>query len=47
MEEFLLNMMGSAAVASAVIVGFMATQGSRELAGKADPPSGSPRKRPD
>jgi hypothetical protein len=35
MEVVLLNVMGSAAVASAVIVGFMATRLSRELAGAA------------
>jgi hypothetical protein len=32
MEEFLLDMMGSAAVASAVIAGIMATRMSREMA---------------
>jgi hypothetical protein len=33
MEDFLLNIMGSAALASAVVVGIMVKQGSRMLAG--------------
>jgi hypothetical protein len=36
MEVFLLNLMGSAAVASAVIVGVMTTRLSREIACSSD-----------
>jgi hypothetical protein len=36
MEVFLLNVMGSAAVASAVIVGFITTRLSREIACPSD-----------
>jgi hypothetical protein len=36
MEVFLLNMMGSAAVASAVIAGVMSTRLSREIARSCD-----------
>jgi len=38
MEVFLLNVMGSAAVASAVITGIMATQRSREIARSSEGP---------
>jgi hypothetical protein len=37
--DFLLNMVGSAAVASAFIAGIMAGQGSRMLAGTGSAPS--------
>lgn len=38
MEVFLLNVMGSAALASAVIAGIMTSRLSREIAGSADSP---------
>jgi hypothetical protein len=43
MEVFLLNVMGSAAVASAVIVGFMTTRLSREIACPSDSRLGHPK----
>jgi hypothetical protein len=46
MEVFLLNVMGSAALASAVIAGIITTRLSREISGSSDSHLDAPRKGP-